>query len=218
VLSPEAQRLKDILDGKIKPTPPADDDAGDGSPSTPDDDGGGGGGGEPAPAPAKPAPAKPAPAKPAPLPADVQALARAAARRAAEAEAAGQVPSVPSSTPKPAAAAKAVKPVSVSRPAPAMAAGGRTVPFVSMPAAKPSTPKGYDAAKAKSTAAGVAAHIRTKGKSYTRDALATFQRHAGIVADGLYGPLSVSALKFYGVKSPPAALFGGTQTAYKPPT
>ena len=62
---------------------------------------------------------------------------------------------------------------------------------------------GYDPAEARRLAPLVARSLRSGG-GY-RTALTSFQRAAGVEADGLYGPESRAALRYYGVSDPPPA-------------
>jgi peptidoglycan hydrolase-like protein with peptidoglycan-binding domain len=81
----------------------------------------------------------------------------------------------------------------------------------------PPTPINLDLARRE--APTLAKHIRTKGSNYSRQSLRDFQSHAGLTVDGIYGPLSASALKYFGVTNPPKALFkakAGTVTIYAP--
>lgn len=78
-------------------------------------------------------------------------------------------------------------------------------------------PKGYDSAAASARAQPMADHVRTRKGKYDRAVLASWQTQAGLKPDGLYGPQSVAALKYYGAKNVPAALFKGSQTKYAPP-
>lgn len=82
----------------------------------------------------------------------------------------------------------------------------------------PPTPINLELARRESAA--LAKHLRTKGISgYSRQSLRDFQAHAGITVDGIYGPLSASALKYFGVPNPPKAFFkpkAGTVTIYAP--
>lgn len=75
---------------------------------------------------------------------------------------------------------------------------------------------GYDPGEARRLAPQVARSLRSGG-GY-RTALTNFQRAAGIAADGLYGPESRAALRFYGVSDPPPARVNrrGTER-YTPP-
>ena len=84
------------------------------------------------------------------------------------------------------------------------------------PPAKTAAPAGYDKTKAKAQAKDVAAMLAKSGKAYDKTRLGTWQRYAGIKADGLYGPLSKSALEYFGAK-PPAAFVAGSATKYQPP-
>lgn len=81
----------------------------------------------------------------------------------------------------------------------------------------PSLPAGYNRAEATRRAQPMADQIRTRKTKYDRAALQTFQGFAGMNADGLYGPQSSSALKYFGAKNVPAALFKGSNVAYKAP-
>jgi hypothetical protein len=81
----------------------------------------------------------------------------------------------------------------------------------------PPTPINLDLARREAPA--LAKHIRTKKFNYSRQSLRDFQTHAGLTVDGIYGPLSSSALEYFGVVSPPKALFAakpGTVTKYAP--
>jgi peptidoglycan hydrolase-like protein with peptidoglycan-binding domain len=62
----------------------------------------------------------------------------------------------------------------------------------------------------------VAANIRKNGAKYDRKQLASFQQKAGLTGDGVYGPLSQSALKHFGATAP-KALSKGPLTTYTPP-
>jgi peptidoglycan hydrolase-like protein with peptidoglycan-binding domain len=83
----------------------------------------------------------------------------------------------------------------------------------------PPTPINLDLARRE--APRVATHIRNKGFNYSRQTLRDFQKHAGLTIDGIYGPLSASALRYFGVSNPPKALFkaaSGAVTIYAPAT
>lgn len=67
--------------------------------------------------------------------------------------------------------------------------------------ALPPTPINLELARRE--APTVAKHLRQKKKSYSRQLLKDFQKHAGIKPDGLYGPISRSALAQFGVVDPP---------------
>jgi hypothetical protein len=206
---------------KPQPAPQEDDDGGGGG-------GGGGNGGinpggmynRPQPQPeGPPLEERPieAPVQFKDLAGDERAAAIAAAKRAAELEAKQKARPAPTVTP-----AGNLQQSEEDEPTPnshagTPASGMTTAPIVSMPAARPSTPAGFDRAAAKAMAANVANNIKNKKTAYDRKQLASFQTKAGLTGDGLYGPLSVSALKFYGVKSPPAALFKGAIKEYTPP-
>ena len=111
------------------------------------------------------------------------------------------------------AASQPPPPVTTTRPKP---------PAVPSPSPSPAAvvtvhpaqlqPSGYNAAAAKAIAPGLAKHIKAAGYSYTRGELVKFQRAAGIPADGVYGPLSASALKHF-AGSAPAPLFKGAKGA-----
>lgn len=75
---------------------------------------------------------------------------------------------------------------------------------------------GYDPAEARRLAPRVARSLRSGG-GY-RTALTAFQRAAGVEADGLYGPESRAALRYYGVADPPPARVARTRPeVYEPP-
>jgi peptidoglycan hydrolase-like protein with peptidoglycan-binding domain len=88
------------------------------------------------------------------------------------------------------------------------------------PKAYVSPPTPINLELARKEAPKLAQHLRTKGRAgYSRQSLRAFQGHAGITVDGIYGPLSASALRFFGVSNPPAAFFApkpGTVTIYAP--
>jgi len=64
----------------------------------------------------------------------------------------------------------------------------------------------------------VASDIKMRSRNYNREALAEFQRAAGIHADGVYGGETRGALVHYGVHDAPGALFRPTATVrYVPP-
>lgn len=199
----------------------------------PDGEGEGDAGGSSAPSsstPERDEPAAPAPAQLSQLDADERAAAIAAARKAkakedAEAAAVARAAAKPAPTVDSKGTLHAVD---ENEPAPtedshaAEPEGGmRTAPFESMPAEKPATlpsSSKFDKVAARRMAPTVANNIANKKASYDRKQLASFQEKAGLTGDGIYGPLSVSALKFYGVKAPPKALFkGGKVSTYTPP-
>lgn len=72
------------------------------------------------------------------------------------------------------------------------------------PYTSPPTPINLELARKEAPA--LAQHIRTKGKGYSKQALRDFQKHAGMTVDGVYGPLSVEALRIFGVENPPPSL------------
>lgn len=78
-------------------------------------------------------------------------------------------------------------------------------------------PDGFDEREAKRRAQSVADHMRKYKAKYDRAILTHFQRLAGLKQDGIYGPQSASALRFFGAKNVPAALFRGNQAKYKIP-
>jgi len=94
------------------------------------------------------------------------------------------------------------------------------------PLAYVSPPTHINLEAARKAAPQLARHIRNAGSTdaarranYSRQSVRQFQAHAGITVDGIYGPLTASALKYFGVSSPPAALFKaapGTVTIYAP--
>lgn len=73
-------------------------------------------------------------------------------------------------------------------------------------------PAGFNPTTARKLAKAVANNITNKGANYSHEQLRSFQRAAGIDADGLYGGSSRGALIFFGVPRPPATLFKPTQT------
>lgn len=81
---------------------------------------------------------------------------------------------------------------------------------------RPVNASGVDFALAKKTAPDVAAHIRKSGRAYKVEVVKQFQRRAAIKDDGLYGPTTASALRFYGANAP-APLFKGANAQYVPP-
>jgi murein L,D-transpeptidase YcbB/YkuD len=83
----------------------------------------------------------------------------------------------------------------------------------------PQIPAGYAPAKAKAGAAALSRHLATKGRAaYSRDQLKTWQRHAGLTPDGMYGGSSRGALIHFGVKDPPRPFFSPVATIpYVPP-
>lgn len=70
-----------------------------------------------------------------------------------------------------------------------------------------------------SLAQRLAAEVRKRKYDYSRDLCKSFQGMAtGLAVDGVYGGATFNALKFYGVKTPPSALFKPSPSAapYKP--
>lgn len=82
-----------------------------------------------------------------------------------------------------------------------------------------SSPAGYDPVKARARARAIAAHLAKKGpSSYSHAELQTWQRQAGLTADGKYGGSSRGALIYFGVKDPPRPFFAPVATLpYVPP-
>lgn len=70
----------------------------------------------------------------------------------------------------------------------------------------------YNEASARSNAPRIASDLKLRSRNYNREALAEFQRSAGILADGLYGGETRGALVYYGVHDAPGALFRPTAT------
>jgi len=109
-----------------------------------------------------------------------------------------------------AASQGAQKPVNMAKPAPVFTAGIQQKPA---PAKQP--PAGFDRARAKSTAAQLAAHLKSKGRAnYSRQALKQWQVLAGIDVDGIYGRGSAAALKYYVGSAAPAAFFAQGVDSY----
>jgi peptidoglycan hydrolase-like protein with peptidoglycan-binding domain len=83
----------------------------------------------------------------------------------------------------------------------------------------PQIPAGYDPAKAKAGAAAIASYLAKKGPAgYSREQLKTWQRHAALTPDGVYGGSTRGALIAYGVKNPPRPFFQPVATIpYVPP-
>lgn len=95
-------------------------------------------------------------------------------------------------------------------------------PSAPQPGESPSlsqTPDGYDPAAARKAAKGVSNHLANKGiAGYSRPLLKQWQRQAGLAPDGTYGGATRGALIYYGVASPPRAMFKPTETIpYRPP-
>jgi peptidoglycan hydrolase-like protein with peptidoglycan-binding domain len=126
---------------------------------------------------------------------------------AAALKSAGVVPPALSSKSAP----KSTQPAAAAASAPKVAAAQPAKPV----AASPATSK-VDIAAAGRMAAGVATNIRKTGAKYDRKGLASFQVKAGLTGDGVYGPLSESALKHFGAAAP-KALFKGALVTYTPP-
>jgi peptidoglycan hydrolase-like protein with peptidoglycan-binding domain len=69
--------------------------------------------------------------------------------------------------------------------------------------------------RARALAVQVAQLIKAHGRAYNHDAVAAFQREAGLVADGIYGPRTAGAVKWYTGESIPP-LSGRGFEAYAP--
>lgn len=82
---------------------------------------------------------------------------------------------------------------------------------------KVAAPAGTNISLARSTAQDVAKHLRNKGKRYNHAVVKQWQQRAGMKADGIYGPATASALRYYGANAP-APLFKGVDAKYVPPT
>lgn len=78
-------------------------------------------------------------------------------------------------------------------------------------------PAGYSRTQASAKAQPLADHVRTRRGKYDRAVVQSFQTAAGLLPDGLYGPQTVAALRYFGAKNVPAALFKGSNTKYAPP-
>lgn len=142
-----------------------------------------------------------------------------AATAAAEAEAAQRRGKAPTPASPPAAARAATAPA----PKPRLVATPeiRTV----RPAPERTLPQGYDPAAARREARNVARHIYNAGGGYprfkaaprawaerargqyARSVVKGWQRLAGLTPDGVYGPATHNALKYYGADAAPPSLF-----------
>lgn len=91
-------------------------------------------------------------------------------------------------------------------------------PAKAPPSNKRKAPPGTNIALARSTAKDVAKHILKTGKKYTRKVLAQFQLRAGLKPDGLYGPMSAEALRYFGAAAPKPLFNVNTTAHYVPPT
>ena len=118
-------------------------------------------------------------------------------------------------TPKVQAQAAPAKAPKKTAAKPAAATPKKTAP--AKPAKKVAAPAGVNVALAKQTAPEVATHIRNKKEKYTTSVVKLFQQRAGLKADGLYGPVTASALRYFGANAP-APLFKGVNAKYVPPT
>jgi peptidoglycan hydrolase-like protein with peptidoglycan-binding domain len=81
----------------------------------------------------------------------------------------------------------------------------------------PATASTYNAARARTLAPRVAENVRTRAYSYNRADVRAFQEAAGLNPDGIYGGVTRDALRHFGVRRPPAALFAPTTGTYTPP-
>lgn len=89
------------------------------------------------------------------------------------------------------------------------------VPAIPLPNPPP-TPINLE--RARQTAPKVDKEIKAKRDKYSRALVKQFQEDAGLVGDGLYGPVTQSALKYFGVRDPARPIFKNkTYTAYQPP-
>jgi hypothetical protein len=79
-------------------------------------------------------------------------------------------------------------------------------------------PAGYSRTQASNKAQPTADHVRTRKGKYDRAVVQSFQTSAGLKSDGLYGPQTVAALRYFGAKNVPAALFKGSVKSYQPPS
>jgi len=86
----------------------------------------------------------------------------------------------------------------------------RAAPIASLPPATASKPKAkptpINLELARREAPSVSAHITKKGKLYSRQMVRDFQAHSGLVPDGAYGPITESALRYFGIINPPPYL------------
>ena len=147
--------------------------------------------------------------------------------RAAELEAAG--PSTPAAStvtppPPPPAPSTPAAPYTPAVPetpaAPPPGAVATPEPVTSPTTEAPPTPataSTYNPTRARSLASRVAENIRSRGYSYNRADVRSFQEAAGLTADGIYGGTTRAALVHFGVRRPPSALFAPTTGTYTPP-
>ncbi len=87
------------------------------------------------------------------------------------------------------------------------------------PSAGASSTGGYDANLARSLAPSVLKDVATNGDKYVREQLKTFQRAAGLPADGDYGPKTAGAVEYFASATAPPALpkYGTGTKPYAPP-
>ena len=123
-------------------------------------------------------------------------------------------------SPKPVGPLKVVKtkpPTTAKKQAAGTAVSSKLRTLVpQQPSAGVAAPPGTNLALAKQTASDVAKHIQNKGRKYNTAVLKQFQARAGMRPDGLYGPASASALRYFGANAP-APLFKGANAKYVPP-
>lgn len=86
------------------------------------------------------------------------------------------------------------------------------------PPKSPATPINLE--RARQTAPKVDREVKGKRDKYSRKMVEQFQADAGLVPDGLYGPITQSALRYFGVRDPAKPVFRNTSstTVYTPPS
>jgi murein L,D-transpeptidase YcbB/YkuD len=89
-------------------------------------------------------------------------------------------------------------------------------PTQNAPAPPPAAQPAFDQSKARRLAPPLAKHITAKKYDYARQSVTDFQRAAGLKPDGIYGPKTASALRFYNGTAP-KALFKGPAEEYAVP-
>ena len=74
--------------------------------------------------------------------------------------------------------------------------------------------------RARRSAPAVDKEVKSKRDKYNRTIVSKFQADAGLVPDGLYGPVTQSALRYFGVRDPAKPVFRSKSglTTYTPPT
>ena len=100
---------------------------------------------------------------------------------------------------------RSVPPISAADDPDFVAAPITSIPLVSAPRTGKPSPINLELARREAPA--VAAHIEKKKRNYSRQMLKDFQRHAGLNPDGVYGPVSESALRYFGIVNPPTYLY-----------